>query len=199
MGWTESVAVGRSGGSLGADADTVVDQLAANAARAANMTHAPIKVAVLAERLGTGAGGTEVYERCLLTALLDDEFRGGDVEIIPVLARSDAMDVLPPSVRSACRILRPGGWALIMVPIHDAPTDEDPSITDPEERDRRFGQNDHVRYYGMDIVDRFEAAGFRTEVLTAADLLPADGRARHGVEVDDVLFVCWANKPGLPR
>ncbi len=73
------------------------------------MTHAPIKVAVLAERLGTGAGGTEVYERCLLSALMDDEFRGGDVEIIPVLARADAMDVLPPSVRSACRVLRPGG------------------------------------------------------------------------------------------
>ncbi len=73
------------------------------------MTNAPIKVAVLAERLGTSAGGTEVYERCLLTALLDDEFRGGDIRIIPVLARAEAMDVLPPSIRSSCQLLKPGG------------------------------------------------------------------------------------------
>src|SRR6478735_220079 len=50
------------------------------------------------------------------------------------------------------RVLRPGGHALVMVPLTRAPTDEDPSITDPEERRRRFGQTDHVRRYNAQDV-----------------------------------------------
>ena len=40
-------------------------------------------------------------------------------------------------------------------------TDEDPSITDPQERERRFGQFDHVRIYQeQDYISRLEDAGF---------------------------------------
>ena len=47
------------------------------------------------------------------------------------------------------RVLKPGGWAVIGVPIRlDQPTYEDPSITDPDERARAFGERGHVRFYG---------------------------------------------------
>ena len=60
------------------------------------------------------------------------------------------------------RVLRPGGVAIIQVPYADdcAETDEDPSVTDPLERERRFGQFDHVRIYGRDFADRLRRAGF---------------------------------------
>ena len=62
------------------------------------------------------------------------------------------------------RILRPGGWALISVPLLlDQPTREDPSITDPMERERLFGEPSHVRYYGTDTIDRLSIAGFDVE------------------------------------
>jgi SAM-dependent methyltransferase len=38
------------------------------------------------------------------------------------------------AMRELCRVLRPTGWAILQVPILLARTDEDPSVTDPEER-----------------------------------------------------------------
>jgi SAM-dependent methyltransferase len=69
------------------------------------------------------------------------------------------------AMREMRRVLRPGGFAVIQVPIEGDVTDEDPTVTDPEERLRRFGQRDHVRVYGLDIVGRLAVAGFQVDVL----------------------------------
>jgi len=62
------------------------------------------------------------------------------------------------------RILKPGGWAILMVPINpNVDTWEDPSITDPEERKRCFGQYDHVRQFGHDYAEILENAGFTVD------------------------------------
>ena len=62
------------------------------------------------------------------------------------------------------RILKPGGWAILMVPINpNVDTWEDPSITDPEERKRNFGQYDHVRQFGRDYAQVLEKAGFTVD------------------------------------
>jgi len=96
------------------------------------------------------------------------------------------------------RVLRCGGWALIHVPLRPGgrATDEDPTVTDPRARLRRWGQEDHVRLYGLDLAARLDAAGFavrlercshlwgREEIVRAA-LLP--GRSE-----DDVLFFATA-------
>jgi len=63
------------------------------------------------------------------------------------------------------RVLKRGGWVVLQVPISlslDA-TYEDFSITDPGERERAFGQHDHVRIYGSDYVDRLKRVGFIVE------------------------------------
>ena len=92
------------------------------------------------------------------------------------------------------RVLRPGGHALVMVPLTRAPTDEDPTITDPEERRRRFGQADHVRRYNaQDVGARLVDAGFRVERFRAADLLPTSERTRYGIDGPDVVW--WAERP----
>lgn len=60
------------------------------------------------------------------------------------------------------RVLRPGGWAIIQSPVYDMPnTREDPGITDPAERERLFGQRDHVRMYGNDYAERLRKGGFK--------------------------------------
>lgn len=61
------------------------------------------------------------------------------------------------------RILKKGGNAVLQVPmnINSETTDEDPSITDPKEREKRFGQYDHVRMYGMDYFERLRKVGFK--------------------------------------
>lgn len=95
------------------------------------------------------------------------------------------------AMREVARVLKRGGTALIMVPFHDDEvTDEDPSVTDPAEREVRFGQHDHVRYYGRDIVGRLDAAGLRVRATRAEDLLPAERLAREAVRAGETVFVC---------
>ncbi|HXJ02361.1 MAG TPA: methyltransferase domain-containing protein [Micropepsaceae bacterium] len=67
------------------------------------------------------------------------------------------------------RVLKPGGVALIMLPVIEgwAHTYENPQVTTPEERKRHYGQADHVRYYGADVRERIGAAGFALEEFTA--------------------------------
>jgi SAM-dependent methyltransferase len=62
------------------------------------------------------------------------------------------------------RVLKGGGYLLVMVPMFGEKTYEDPSITDPVERRRHFGQDDHVRKYGHDITERLERAGFQARL-----------------------------------
>jgi SAM-dependent methyltransferase len=69
------------------------------------------------------------------------------------------------------RVLRSDGWAIFMVPITVEKTFEDPSVTDPAQRLRLFGQDDHVRRYGPDFADRLREAGFAVTITTAADFL----------------------------
>ncbi len=88
------------------------------------------------------------------------------------------------------RVLKPGGWAVIAVPIRmDQPTYEDPSITDPAERKIAFGERNHVRYYGADFADRLAAAGFRVKIDLGSDL-PDETCRRHGLRKSETIFHC---------
>lgn len=68
------------------------------------------------------------------------------------------------------RVLTPGGTAILLVPSgSQAATLEDPSITDPQERLRLYGQFDHVRLYGRDYKERLARVGFKVEEFVFAD------------------------------
>jgi SAM-dependent methyltransferase len=69
------------------------------------------------------------------------------------------------------RVLAPGGTAIIHVPIKGEKTYENPSIVDPAERVKHFGQFDHVRYYGADIAARLENVGFLVFPFHMVDVL----------------------------
>lgn len=85
------------------------------------------------------------------------------------------------AMREFHRTLKKDGWAILLVPIGAERTFEDPSVTDPDERTRLFGQFDHVRLYGRDYVDRLREAGFAVEVVEADELAGPDDRVRMGL------------------
>jgi len=67
------------------------------------------------------------------------------------------------------RIIRPGGWAVLLVPLVAAVTFEDEKIVSAEDRERVYGHPDHWRSYGPDFGDRMLAAGFAvTAIRTSA-------------------------------
>lgn len=81
------------------------------------------------------------------------------------------------AMRELLRVVRPGGWAVLQVPLSlklDA-TVEDPTVTTPEQRLERFGQEDHVRIYALDYVDRLRESGWQVEIV---DPIAEMGHAR---------------------
>lgn len=77
------------------------------------------------------------------------------------------------AMRELYRVMAPGSTAIIQVPLgqRNNPTHEDPSIVEPAERYKHFGQADHVRMYGYDIKERLEAAGFHVEPCIMPNML----------------------------
>ena len=55
------------------------------------------------------------------------------------------------------------------------------NLTDPKERLRLFGQEDHVRCYGPDYVDRLREAGFDVQVFLPSDLVSPEEISRYGL------------------
>ncbi len=85
------------------------------------------------------------------------------------------------AIRELWRVLKSGGWAILLVPVSATETFEDPSIVAPLARLQAFGQEDHVRRYGPDYVDRLREAGFRVDITTVADLTRHEDAVRMGL------------------
>jgi hypothetical protein len=88
------------------------------------------------------------------------------------------------------RVLKQGGKAFIMVPIDPElkKTYEDFNIVDPDERIKHFGQWDHVRFYGMDIMKRLEKHGFKVNAVRYSDNFSEDEYRKYGL-CNDYIFV----------
>jgi len=95
------------------------------------------------------------------------------------------------AIREFYRVLKPGGWAVLQVPVVEVETTfEDPTITSPQERERVFGQHDHVRRCGPDYINRMAAAGFNTTTFCATDVIDAASLFRLGVQQGRLIFFC---------
>jgi SAM-dependent methyltransferase len=89
------------------------------------------------------------------------------------------------------RVLKPAGWAILQVPFFPPlpeATEQDITVTDPAERERRFGQDDHVRKYGLDYADRIRSQGFDVnEINLTAQMDEYDVR-HFGLPNGEIIF-----------
>jgi SAM-dependent methyltransferase len=101
------------------------------------------------------------------------------------------------AMRELRRVLAPDGWAVLEVPIFGETTREDPSITDPAERTRLFGQHDHVRMYGHDgeYERRLRQAGFDVEVVDLAGELGPAATRRFRLQPNERVYLCRKGAP----
>jgi SAM-dependent methyltransferase len=88
------------------------------------------------------------------------------------------------------RVLKPGGWAILQVPFFfpvPEVTVEDLSVTDPRQREKLFGQADHVRKFGKDYPSRIEKAGLAAVADAFAATLP---NPKHvGIAPNEMLYI----------
>ena len=87
------------------------------------------------------------------------------------------------------RVLRPGGAALIMVPVFGENTLEDKTVRDPVKRRELYGQSDHVRTYGEDFIMKLRAAGFKADRIVYRDRYPSWLAAYYGL-TSEIIFHC---------
>ena len=91
------------------------------------------------------------------------------------------------------RVLKPGGWAIIQSPqdMNRATTYEDPTITDPAEREKHFWQNDHLRLFGRDYALELAKGGFtvREERFVMEELSPQEV-ARYALPSQEIIYLC---------
>ena len=89
------------------------------------------------------------------------------------------------------RVLKKGGWAILQVPFfYPLPkvTYEDKSITDPKEREKAFGQDDHVRMYGEDYAERLGESGLTVVEEKLIDELTEEEIARYALPKKEVIY-----------
>lgn len=91
-----------------------------------------------------------------------------------------------------CRVLRPGGFAVLQVPFFNPLPDktyEDFSITDARAREKAFGQDDHVRKYGRDYAERMSRAGLKAVADNFVNEKSEAERKRFGLVKGETLFI----------
>jgi glycosyltransferase involved in cell wall biosynthesis len=114
--------------------------------------------------------------------------------IFDVILCSHVLEHIPDdklAMRELYRVLKPGGWGILQVPIalDLIETYEDFSIITPEEKFIAFGQDDHVRIYAKDYVDRLRSVGFLVEIYNYADKLGVEQALRIGLSETDNLYI----------
>ncbi|MDR0729038.1 MAG: class I SAM-dependent methyltransferase [Prevotellaceae bacterium] len=95
------------------------------------------------------------------------------------------------------RVMKPGGWAILQVPIDPRRTFtyEDKSITDPKERVKAFGQYDHLRVHGQDYPQRLASAGFEVDTFDVNDHLTPAEMARYRMNPSELLYIARKKNP----
>lgn len=87
------------------------------------------------------------------------------------------------------RVMKPNGWGIVQVPMKNnlEKTYEDFSITEPHERQKHFGQYDHVRWYGMDYFERLETVGFEVEINYYSKKFSEKEILKYGLNPNEIL------------
>ena len=90
------------------------------------------------------------------------------------------------------RVMKPGGWGIFQVPINtnSTETQEDKNITDPKEREKLYGQDDHLRLFGLDYGKKLAAAGFKVTESNFINELSPDLVERYALPKGEIIYFC---------
>ena len=97
-------------------------------------------------------------------------------------------------MREMFRVLKPGGFAVLQVPVRDEPDSLEDPTADEQTRITKFLQFDHVRYYGWkNFADRLTEAGFDVQIERYGLDLSPDLIREYGLDHTERIYI--ARKP----
>lgn len=90
------------------------------------------------------------------------------------------------------RVMKTGAWAILQVPIdyNREHTYEDFTITSEADREKAFGQKDHVRWYGRDYPTRLTKAGFEVVEDPYVKTFSDEELFRNGLMRSELVYYC---------
>ncbi len=96
------------------------------------------------------------------------------------------------AMRELYRVLKKNGIGIFQVPIdyNRDTTFEDFSLKNKKERNKLFGQYDHVRIYGLDFFDRLQKAGFCVERCEYTSKLPKEDIIKFCLPKKEIIPIC---------
>ncbi|WP_338766565.1 methyltransferase domain-containing protein [Bernardetia sp. ABR2-2B] len=99
------------------------------------------------------------------------------------------------AMKEFLRVLKPNGWAILLVPIDYTreTTYEDWSITSEEDRKKHFGQEDHVRWYGRDYPKKLEEAGFEVTIYDTEKEVSGEIQEKYRLANEKIYFCVKSN------
>ncbi len=105
------------------------------------------------------------------------------------------IDMEQKALKEILRVLKPGGRAILQVPIdyNLKTTYEDDSITSPKEREKHFGQYDHVRQYGLDYEQRLQKSGLVTQTSDFINSIDPKQQEFYRLDKNELIYLCKKN------
>ena len=119
------------------------------------------------------------------------EFDDGHFDLIICNHVLEHVDFLARALAEFCRCLRPGGHLIAQTPYSPILRRSiETTTSEPESfATYYYGQNDHARLYGLDLIDEFHAAGFVGEPLEHTTLLGDLDAEAYGVNPVESFFL----------
>jgi len=95
------------------------------------------------------------------------------------------------AIKELYRVLKPKGWGILQVPYSPILTKsiEEDTELNLQEREKKFGQKDHLRIYGLDYFERLSNIGFKVEKINFFKNNPDDYFKLGLIFNEEIIFV----------
>lgn len=119
--------------------------------------------------------------------VLDLNFPEGTFDVVICNHVLEHIDEDLKAMSELYRVLKNGGFAILQVPLALSleKTLEDSSVVHPEDREKLYGQYDHVRLYGIDYKERLESVGFKVDLHDVSANYP-----KAGLGQNESIYIC---------
>ncbi len=98
------------------------------------------------------------------------------------------------AIKEINRVMKKDGFSILQVPFYypiPEKTIEDKSIISKKEREKIYGQSDHLRKYGKDYDKRILSQGLKVKKLNFIDSFSKKEKKYYGLQEKEVIYYCY--------